>query len=372
MSNKLRILHIIPNLKKGGAERLVLDICNELNKRPDVIIKLITFSAENEYQFLSKTIDWEVVPAFVKLSLRKKNQYHVKDLQKAIEEFQPNVIHTHLYEAELVSRSCFYPNARWFSHCHSNMPAFFESHVSLKQRVIYNYEKRFLFKRYNKNGGTNFIAISNHTFQFYKKKVKPYPLDLLPNGINYNRFLSNEKYQIKETLRLVSIGSVKPLKNHIFLINVAKLLLQKKIEFTLTIIGDGSLMDELKLYIVKNNLQSKVFLVGSKEKVEQYLWESDIYVHSSKSEALGLTMVEAMAAGLPVVTLDGGGNRDLIVNGFNGYLLNEENVDVFTSTLLKLWNNKELYLNQKNNAISFAKKFDIVKYVDSLKELYLK
>ena len=48
----MKILHIIPSLRKGGAERLVLDICNEVINQQNIEVKLVTFSEENEYQFL--------------------------------------------------------------------------------------------------------------------------------------------------------------------------------------------------------------------------------------------------------------------------------------------------------------------------------
>lgn len=70
----LHILYIIPRLNKGGAERLCLDICNGLQKREDVKVKLITFSEENSYPFLTENIDWQVVPASVKLSLHRRNK----------------------------------------------------------------------------------------------------------------------------------------------------------------------------------------------------------------------------------------------------------------------------------------------------------
>ena len=111
---KMNILHIIPNLRKGGAERLVLDICNALQRREDVRVKLITFSATNDYSFLTQKLKWEVVPASVSLSVFGKNERNISALQYAIEQFNPNIIHTHLFEAEIVTPSCHYPIERFF------------------------------------------------------------------------------------------------------------------------------------------------------------------------------------------------------------------------------------------------------------------
>ena len=162
----LRILHIIPRLNKGGAERLCIDICNHLRMREDVQVKLLTFSDDNAYPMLTQNVDWQIVPASVQLSLSHKNLLNVGDLQKAIEDFAPDVIHTHLFEAEIVSRSCYYPKAKWFSYCHDNMKQFrnFSLKTLCNKELLTNYfEKRYLMSRYKANGGTTFVAISHDT-----------------------------------------------------------------------------------------------------------------------------------------------------------------------------------------------------------------
>jgi glycosyltransferase involved in cell wall biosynthesis len=367
----MKILHIIPNLKKGGAERLVLDICNELQKREGVIVKLITFKPDNEYEFLSENIDWEVVPAFVELSLVRKNIIQVELLQKAIEDFQPDIIHSHLYEADLVSRSCLFPNAKWFFHCHSNLKVFKKNHKVLKNNIVYKFERNYLFNRFKENGGNNFIAISKNTFNYFKDKVKDYSLSFLPNAIDYTRFYVLEEKKLNNILQLVNIGSLTKLKNQVFLIEVANYLKQLDIDFKLYILGEGVLRNILEEKIKKYSLQNNVILVGSINDVNIYLKECDIYLHSSTSESFGLTTIEAMAAGLPVVTLDAGGNKDLIVEGKNGFLLKTEDVKNFTDKILEIHQNPEKHQQMSNFAKDFAKQYDIVEYVDKLSQLYI-
>ena len=64
-----------------------------------------------------------------------------------------------------------------------------------------------------------------------------------------------------------------------------------------------------------------VTATGNVSNVAQYLWKGEVYIHSAKYEPFGLVLVEAMAAGLPVIALDAGGNRDIVEDGVNGYLL---------------------------------------------------
>ena len=98
----MKILHIIPNFGKGGAERLVLDICNNLSKQKDCEVTLITFRDDNSYSFLINELDWKVIPSSVQLSISGKSIIDVQQLQDYIDTFQPDVIHSHLFETEMV------------------------------------------------------------------------------------------------------------------------------------------------------------------------------------------------------------------------------------------------------------------------------
>ena len=367
------ILHIIPRLRKGGAERLCLDICNQLQKCEGVQVRLITFSDDNAYPTLTQHIDWQVIPATVQLSVTHKNVLNVAALQKAIEDFAPDVIHTHLFEAEIVSRSCYYPIAKWFSHCHDNMRQFrnFDSKTLFSKQLLTNYfEKRYLFLRYKANGGNTFIAISHDTEQYFRKTARQYDVRILPNAIDYEKFHCNKEQQSSTKLRLVNVGSLNTNKNQIFLIDVAKILADKGFDFELKLVGGGQDYSMLKQRIETLGLQKSVSLCGNVDNVEDYLRESDVYVHSSLSEALGLTIIEAMASGLPVVTLDGRGNRDLIEQGKNGYMVYEQNAEQFADRILEIWNDKNKYNQMSAFAQDFARQYDIKPYVDRLLELY--
>ena len=120
----MKILHIIPNLKKGGAERIVIDIVRHLNMDPSLDVKLVLFENQIEYDVKDLEPIIEIIPSHVRLSLLHKNKYTVDGLQSFLDAFQPAIIHTHLYEAEVISRSCFYPSAKWFTHSHDRMQSF--------------------------------------------------------------------------------------------------------------------------------------------------------------------------------------------------------------------------------------------------------
>ena len=369
----MRVLHILPYLRKGGAQRLALDICLELQKREDTVVCVISFVDENDFPFLTQNLDVQIVPASIQLSITHKNVLNVDALQKAIEDFAPDVIHTHLFEAEIVSRSCYYPKAKWFSHCHDNMRQFrnFGIKTLFNKELLTNfYEKLYLMSRYKANGGTTFVAISHDTEAYFRRTAQPYRVALLPNAIDYEKFHNTEPRVGHTKLKLINVGSYQDKKNQRFLIDLAVKLQTQGVDFELNLLGDGENFNTISELIKDRNLSDKVFQRGNVGNVEEYLWQSDIYVHSAYYEPFGLVLLEAMAAGLPVVTLDGRGNRDLIVQGCNGYMLYEQNAEQFADRILEIWNDKKKYQEMSAFAQEFAKQYDIKPYVDKLLELY--
>ncbi len=369
----LKVLYIIPRLLKGGAERLCLDICNQLHNRSDVQVKLITFSGENAYPFLTGNIDWQVIPSQVNLSVHRRNRIQTATLQRAIDNFAPDIIHTHLFEAEIVSRSCYYPQAKWFSHCHDNMKQFrnFCIKTLFNKSLLTNYyEKLYLLSRYKANGGNTFIAISHDTEKFFRKTTRHYNVCFLPNAINYEKFFCDRFCSTDTKLRLVNVGSYQDKKNQRFLVQVAKMLQNHHVDFEMNLLGDGEKYSEVANLINENQLESIVLQRGNVNNVEQYLHQSDIYVHSAYYEPFGLVLLEAMAAGLPVVCLDGKGNRDIMVQGKNGYMIEQQNAEQFADRILEIWNDKQKYKEMSVFAQNFAKGYDIKTYVDNLIDIY--
>ncbi len=394
----MKILLIIPSLRKGGAERLVLDILREFLSFKNIQIKLVVFRNEIDYAIDDIEEHINIIPSSVYLSLKRKPILQIDKLQNFIEEFKPNIIHTHLFEAELVSRFCNYPKAKWFSHIHDNMLQLKKislNSLSNKQALTNYYEKRVLFKNYQKNGGTHFIAISKHTESYIKSVQSKYPVSLLHNAINVKRFQkptnsspltpnssppalsevevltprterSRSANSQLSTLTLINIGSFNSNKNQRFLLDIIIELNKLNQRVKCIFLGDGTSRKEVEQRSKKLNIYNQCQFLGIVENVEVFLWESDVYVHTALSEALGLTLLEAMVAGLPVVTLDGGGNRDLVENGKNGFILNQQEPKLFAEKILEVKDNKEM---KKYNE-QFAQKFDIDNYTIKLLELY--
>jgi glycosyltransferase involved in cell wall biosynthesis len=240
-----------------------------------------------------------------------------------------------------------------------------------KSRITNFFEKRYLFKRYSVNGGNHFIAISKDTYEFANKTCKNHEISILNNAIDINKFKRNTPIPF-DKIRIINVGSFVKKKNQILFIKIAKILREKKIDFIITLVGYGPMLEDLRKLITKNNLDDFFQLTGMVENVNDYLNDSNIYIHSALYEPFGLVLLEAMACSLPVITLNGKGNRDFIEDGKNGFVIETESAELFVEKVVELWLNRNEYLFMSNYAKSFSKTYDINNYVEKLLDIYKK
>lgn len=374
----MRILHVVQSLGKGGAERLVLEISQALKKNhPEIENKIISLSSKNEYLELSRGLDIIYCGSYVHLSLMHRSDVDISEYEKIVDQYKPDVIHSHTYTAELVSREHIRDGIVYVTHCHNNMMEFAHFKMSCLYRKVdfTRYFEKIRMERKYKCCGNKFIAISEDTLNYYKRnlrKVLANNVVLIPNAIDYEKFHGSAQIDKKnECLNLVMVGHMSDNKNQIFLLDVLRCVKKRYKNVKLTLVGDWRNNGDKICKKAKNlGLSDDIEMPGLVEDVQNIYLKNHIYVHSALSEALGLTLIEAMAAGLPVVTLDGKGNRDLIEQGKNGYMVYEQDPEVFADKILMLWNDRSKYVEMSRYAQEYASKFDINVYVDKLLNLY--
>jgi glycosyltransferase involved in cell wall biosynthesis len=373
----LKILHIIPDLRKGGAERLTLDICIELSKREGIDARIVILYDDNEYAFLSKQINYKYIPTLIETSIIGKSKIKVDELVNYISEYKPDIIHSHLFEAEIAARCRIFNRVAYISHCHDKIHQLrkISSKIFIDRQLLADaYDKFVLIKKY-RECNNSFISVSPDVDK-YLRNVLPQEFKsifLLPNAINIKKFSGNKSKSIRPNeIRLISVGRLDKNKNHTFLLDVVKILVEeRKKDVFLTLVGKGDQQEALQAKAENLQISSSVNFAGRIDNVEDILVENDIYVHSALSEAMGLTIIEAMASGLPVVSLNGGGNENIIEHARNGYIFNKPDAMLFADTILTLIENECEYDRISRYAKEFSRKFDIVPYVDSLLKIYL-
>lgn len=151
-----------------------------------------------------------------------------------------------------------------------------------------------------------------------------------------------------DMLHIVSVGRLAPEKHFENIIPVAKMLRDMSTDFVWHIVGDGSEQARLESLIVENDLKDHVILDGSKTNPYPYMKYADLFVHPSYVESQGLTVLEAMALGVPCVVTKSRGPCEYIEDGVNG-LLTEQSPESLAEEVLAILNDKKLYQHIKEN-----------------------
>jgi sugar transferase (PEP-CTERM/EpsH1 system associated) len=152
---------------------------------------------------------------------------------------------------------------------------------------------------------------------------------VIPNGIDVERFYHPEKrFEKRKTLGIelgsFVIGNVArlvPLKNHKFLIDVFKEVRKEFANARLCVIGGGPVLGDLRNYASRLGLADKAMFLGERIDVPELLSAFDLFVLPSLTEGISMTLLEAMAAGIPVMASDVGGNPEIVENDCTGFLM---------------------------------------------------
>ena len=229
---------------------------------------------------------------------------------------------------------------------------------------------------HHKNAYSKFnevLCVSKIVKDGVEKKYGVKNAKVIYNPINREKILklSNEKIDdIKFTnkFKLVSVGRLSKQKGYDRLLRVFKRLNDEGLDLQLSIIGSGEKYNELNNYIEQNNLKNKVFLLGYRENPYKYVKNSDLFVCSSISEGFSLVIGEAMAIGVPVISVNYPGPNEVLEFGKYGMLVNNDE-NSLCNGIKMLNDNKKLYDTYRTKAIERGRMFSIEGFIEELEEI---
>ena len=149
-------------------------------------------------------------------------------------------------------------------------------------------------------------------------------------------------------LHIVSVGHLVPEKHFENVIPAAKALRESGTDFVWHIVGEGPERTKVEVLIADSDLESHVVLEGSKTNPYPYMKYAQLFVHPSYVESQGLTVLEAMALGVPCVVTKSRGPCEFIQDGING-LLTEQSPESLTARVLEILNDRLLYQRIREN-----------------------
>lgn len=174
----------------------------------------------------------------------------------------------------------------------------------------------------------------------------------VPNMLDASAILQKVEHTpyAKNDLCIVSVGRFAPEKHFENIVPAAKALQAMNLAFMWHIVGDGSERARVEMLITENGLKDYVILEGSKTNPYPYMKYADLFVHPSYIESQGLTVLEAMALGVPCVVTKSRGPCEFIEDGING-LLREQSPESLAEKVLSILTDKTLYQSIKENTV---------------------
>ncbi len=211
----------------------------------------------------------------------------------------------------------------------------------------------------------DYVDIATNKYGVQNNKIR-----VIPSATSFKR-MGHPRKKPNSPIRILFVGRFAEQKNPILLLEAVKILAERSFPFELTMVGDGEIRKKIERYILENNLQDKVKLLGfivGRQLEEQYE-NADIFVLSSKEESFGIVLIEAMSKGLPVIATDIPAVRNTIVTGKNGILIPQD--PIFLADAVQTLNSdNKLYEMLSSNNITCSKEYQWDSIVSKVESAY--
>ena len=197
-------------------------------------------------------------------------------------------------------------------------------------------------------------------------------IDVIPNGVELDRFFPAETAEKSEVLRLLTVGRLSVTKRIEMLIDTVEILHRTAIKLHLTIVGGGKMEQQFRNIVTERELNGVIEITGrmDSENMPEVYRRNDIFISASMQEGMSNAMLEAMSSGLPIVTTRCEGLAELIDG--NGLIVELDNIEEIAKAVKRLADDPELYKQMSTAARKQAEKFDWANVASSYIEQYRK
>jgi glycosyltransferase involved in cell wall biosynthesis len=329
IENRINVLHIIHSLTWGGAENQVVTLAPALNT-DGYKIYICCLQTEGVQADTLREKGLQVTALNMRLRYWPSA---VNKLYHLIQQIKPNIIHNHMYDASfwgtLVGKLAGVP-----------VILTTEPGLTLKKRP-------YLFDLIINHFNDKMVAVSEEIRQYHieKRVISPDKCITIPNAVDIRQFISNapkgelkKQFGIESSQILIgSIGRLVQAKRMDILLQAARIVCDTVPQTRFLIIGDGPLRLELERKASELKLSNEhVKFLGNRQDVSIFLSALDIFVLSSETEGIPVSMLEAMAASRPVVTTRVGGIPQVIQDEYNGLLVSPNDPSNLAKAILEL------------------------------------
>lgn len=332
IKSKIKVLHIFTILPVGGAETLMLNIAKNIDRdRFDLTVCCLSEKGDIGRQIEECGIE------VISLGNKKIGSLNIPLLLKLtnlIKHKGFHIVHTHMYNAGFYGRLA----ARL-----ANTPVILFSVHNIYQKT--KPHRMFINRLLSIITDRVFVATSTvmaDVMQYdrvplEKMEIIPYGIDTDPFAETHDRNAVRKELGLKtEDIVIGNVARLEPAKGQSFLIEAVKVLKDRDINMKCLIIGSGRLEQELKGLADSLEINDRIIFLGTRTDLPRLFSAMDIFVFPSLWEGLPLSLLSAMASGLPIITTHAGGVKDVIVNGENGIVIPTSNPSAAAEAIKKM------------------------------------
>ena len=312
--DKIKVLHILTDKNIGGAGRWLLYYLKYHNRNAFQVKVVLPHNS-----LLADAVKALDVPVIAMEEMEDKSfdKKAMKALVKLFKEEKPDIVHTHAsMTARMAARAAMVPSIFNTKHCMESAPGILP--------------KKIVRREVNAAFSDKIIAVSRAVRRsMVHAGTSPEQIAVVYNGIEPIAIpAAEEKAALLQSyggkageMAVGMVARLEEVKDHETFLLAAQNVLEHRRDVRFYIVGDGSLRDELERRAYELGISSNVTFTGFIKDVEKIEAALDIAVITSKAEALCLSIIESMIAGIPAVGTDSGGVAEVIKHGENGFLV---------------------------------------------------
>lgn len=362
----MKILHIVNDLIRGGSEGQCARVARGLVQRSSDIHRVAVFRRQG---YFLDTVE-ETCGSVYEIPIRKLLQWNtltsIRQLAHWIREEQFQLVHT--WDAEstifggaacLLARSKLITSRRDLG----------EIYPAWKQHML-----RWMDRRADRVV-VNALAIGNH---FQAQGLPSCRWTLIHNVMDTSEFDKEMRKQVvsrtapvpEDTLKVICVSRLDPEKDHAMLLHAVNQVVKSK-KMHLYIVGDGCERTRLQHQVEQLDIQPHVTFLGERMDIPQLLSEMDAGVLVPRSnEGLSNSILEYMAASLPVICTDCGGNKELVDDEGNGIIVPISHADAAASSIIRLTDPEQRIRMGRAGRVKLLRSFSMDSILSSFEELY--
>ena len=363
----MKVLYLLNFAGKAGTERYVETLVRYLSQ--DGLVQ--PFFAYNEGGLLVERLEEMGVPCRRVEMRRRFDKKAAKELAKLCEEWDIDLIHCHYLREHYTALLAKKYNKK--------IRVVYTNHFVLANDFVTRLSNRMMDKKQDQ-----MIAVCNKgKEQLIANGWSGDRIQVIFNAVDMEAWAGDRS---ESTMRaelglpedrfvMLCASRFAEDKGHKYLIDSIKRLTElTAVPFTLVLAGDGPLLEPSKEQVKELGLEEQVKFIGFRKDIKNLYKGSDLYVNSSQHEALSFLIIEAMAAGLPVIATDMGGNSDIVNDEAGcGLLVEYDNPDSMAEAMKRFLEDPDFLARCRENALrTIQEKFEIHKMARATFEVYRK